>query len=359
MSTAIVTTQNLDGSWPSDYWGDSMLATEWALLTLQRAVAPLISPVVSDIPDQCVLAGESFATINLDDYVEDGDNDDSEITWTTSGEVDLAVTIDANRVATITYPVGWTDSETITFTATDPDGQSDSDDATFTVAPVPVVSNIPDQTAPFESFDLDTYLNGIDPAGVTWSASGMTCLVVSIDRDNVVTITNPGGCTDPETITFTATAIACGEEVSDSDEATFTPNQPPDVTNAHPSIDCLWPPNHKFVDITIEGVTDPDGDEVIITITKITSDEPTATIEGAGDDKHAPDADPECIGTSIARVRAERSGNEDGRVYEITFVASDGIAETEGSVLVKVPHDQSGDCVSIDSGQNYDATEIN
>jgi hypothetical protein len=46
-------------------------------------------------------------------------------------------------------------------------------------------------------------------------------------------------------------------------------------------------------------------------------------------------------------------------VYEITFVASDGIAETEGSVLVKVPHDQSGDCVSIDSGQNYDATEIN
>jgi streptogramin lyase len=134
-------------------------------------------------------------------------------------------------------------------------------------------------------------------------------------------------------------------------------NQPPNVTDAYPSIDCLWPPNHKFVDITIEGVTDPDSDEVTITITKITSDEPTATIEGAGGAKHAPDASG--VGTDTASLRAERSGTGNGRVYEITFVASDGIAETEGSVLVKVPHDQSGDCVSIDSGQNYDATEIN
>ncbi len=137
-------------------------------------------------------------------------------------------------------------------------------------------------------------------------------------------------------------------------------NQPPNVTDAYPSTDCLWPPNNKFVDITIEGVTDPDGDDVTITVTNITSDEPTASIEGAGGAKHAPDADPECIGTAIARVRAERSGNEDGRVYEITFLASDGIGEpVEGTVQVKVPHDWSGDCVSIDSGQIYDATEVN
>jgi len=47
-------------------------------------------------------------------------------------------------------------------------------------------------------------------------------------------------------------------------------------------------------------------------------------------------------------------------VYEVTFLASDGIGEpVEGTVQVKVPHDQSGDCVSIDSGQNYDATAVN
>ncbi|MEA1865467.1 MAG: hypothetical protein U9N46_09825 [Euryarchaeota archaeon] len=134
-------------------------------------------------------------------------------------------------------------------------------------------------------------------------------------------------------------------------------NQPPDVTDAYPSTDCLWPPNHKFVDITIEGVTDPDGDPIAINVMGITSDEPTASIDGAGGDDKAPDASG--VGTDTASLRAERSGDENGRVYEITFLARDGIDETEGSVFVKVPHDQSGDCVSIDSGQDYDATEVN
>jgi hypothetical protein len=162
--------------------------------------------------------------------------------------------------------------------------------------------------------------------------------------------------------TYQATLrVTDNDGLQDTDFAVITVevliNQPPNVDDAYPSIDCLWPPNHKFVDITIEGVTDPDGDVVTITVTGITSDEPTASIEGAGGAEHAPDADG--VGTDTASLRAERSGNEDGRVYEITFVASDGIAKTAGSVLVKVPHDQSGDCVSIDSGQNYDATEIN
>ena len=34
---------------------------------------------------------------------------------------------------------------------------------------------------------------------------------------------------------------------------------PPDVSGAYPNISCLWPPNHKFVNISIEGVFDPDG----------------------------------------------------------------------------------------------------
>ena len=178
----------------------------------------------------------------------------------------------------------------------------------------------------------------------------------------VETIHVPNG-TAPGVYNFTVSAVD-DKGVSYGDQnvtITVTPsNESPNVTGAYPSMDCLWPPNNKFVDLTIEGITDPDGDAVTITITGITSDEPTASIEGAGGAKHAPDADPGCIGTAIARVRAERSGNEDGRVYEITFLASDGIGEpVEGTVQVKVPHDWSGDCVSIDSGQNYDATEVN
>jgi len=38
-----------DGSWPSDYWGDEILATTWALLTLERVVAILRIHVSIDI----------------------------------------------------------------------------------------------------------------------------------------------------------------------------------------------------------------------------------------------------------------------------------------------------------------------
>lgn len=135
-------------------------------------------------------------------------------------------------------------------------------------------------------------------------------------------------------------------------------NTPPDVSKAYPSIGCLWPPNHKFVNVTIEGVTDPDGDTVTITITKITSDEPTASIDGDGGAKHAPDASG--VGTGTASLRAERSGKGNGRVYEITFIASDGYGgETEDSVTVCVPHDASKACSCVNDGQNYDATQIN
>ena len=47
------------------------------------------APVVSDIPDQTIAEGGTFATINLDDYVDDIDNLDSEISWAATGQTDL------------------------------------------------------------------------------------------------------------------------------------------------------------------------------------------------------------------------------------------------------------------------------
>jgi hypothetical protein len=128
-------------------------------------------------------------------------------------------------------------------------------------------------------------------------------------------------------------------------------NRPPDVSDAYPSIASLWPPNHVFVDVRIEGVTDPDGDEVTVTILHITSDEPTASVPG----DPAPDASG--IGGGTASLRAERLGTGNGRVYAITFMATDaaGGAST-GTVTVEVPHDEDSD-PSIDDGQDHDATE--
>jgi hypothetical protein len=121
----------------------------------------------------------------------------------------------------------------------------------------------------------------------------------------------------------------------------ISPNQPPVCTNATPSVSLLWPPNHQWVPITINGVTDPNGDPITITITQIAQDEP---INGLGDGDTAPDGSG--IGTSTANVRAERAGTPkvpgDGRVYHISFSASDGNGGTcTGAVTVGVPHDQS------------------
>lgn len=141
--------------------------------------------------------------------------------------------------------------------------------------------------------------------------------------------------------------------------AASTFNQPPDVTNAYPSRSTLWPPNGKYVNVTVEGVTDPDGDNVTITITGVTSDEPSASAKGSGGKEHAPDA--AGVGTDTASLRAERSGKGNGRVYVIHFLACDGRGgETTGSVFVCVPHDvRKGDIVCVDDGQLYDATAKN
>jgi len=130
------------------------------------------------------------------------------------------------------------------------------------------------------------------------------------------------------------------------------PNQPPDCSKARPSVNLLWPPNHKLVSITVDSITDPDGDTVTLTVTKITQDEP---VNGLGDGDTSPDGFG--VGTPQAQVRAERSGKGNGRVYAITVKADDGKGSTCNAIVtVGVPHDQGKGSVPIDDGQNLDST---
>ncbi len=99
------------------------------------------APVVSDIPDQTVGANGSFASLQLDNYVKDSDNQDSTIIWTYHGNVELSVDI-TNRVAAVTTPdPDWDGFETIWFKACDPSGLCDSNKAIFTV----LVSGVDDE----------------------------------------------------------------------------------------------------------------------------------------------------------------------------------------------------------------------
>jgi hypothetical protein len=125
---------------------------------------------------------------------------------------------------------------------------------------------------------------------------------------------------------------------------------PPDCTRAKASPNLLWPPNHKFRLITVtvpDSAVDIPPNPNTVTILGVTQDEP---LESTGDGHTIPDA---ATGPSSNKVylRAERKGNGDGRVYRISFQATDINGTCYGTVTVGVPHDMGPKGrVPIDSG---------
>ncbi|WP_372661897.1 LamG-like jellyroll fold domain-containing protein [Cohnella sp.] len=105
----------------------------------------------------------------------------------------------------------------------------------------------------------------------------------------------------------------------------------------------LWPPNHKLVTITADvyGSDNLSGIESIVLVS-ITSNEPD---EGTGPDdvpNDIQDAEFGTLDTSFS-VRAERSDEGTGRVYTITYQATDKAGNTAVvTVTVTVPHNRSG-----------------
>jgi len=116
-----------------------------------------------------------------------------------------------------------------------------------------------------------------------------------------------------------------------ADTADPSTNGSPDCSRAAASPSFVWPPDGKFVPVSIVRVTDPEDDPIAIAIKGITQDEPRT---GKGPDATG-------IRMSTANVRAFRAGNGDGRVYHLTFTAMDPAgASCTGTVTVCVPHDQ-------------------
>ncbi len=93
------------------------------------------SPVVLGIPDQTIEKGGSFAPVILDDYGSDVEDNDALLQWAYSGNNELLVSIDSNRMAVVTPPSPeWLGSESITFRVTDSSGVYDEEEVIFTVS---------------------------------------------------------------------------------------------------------------------------------------------------------------------------------------------------------------------------------
>lgn len=181
---------------------------------------------------------------------------------------------------------------------------------------------------------------GLDP--------GEYFMVACADADNAVVETDEtNNCSSSRLSTTVALSVPLKSAVP--------PNTPPDCDGARAEPDAFWPPNHDLIDpVNIVGVEDADGDAIAIRIDRIEQDEP---VDHLGDGRFVPDGFG--VGTGLAQVRRERSGTQDGRVYEIQFTASDGHqASCSGSVRVGVPHDQGRAPAPMDSGVRYDSTVV-
>jgi hypothetical protein len=166
---------------------------------------------------------------------------------------------------------------------------------------------------------------------------------------------------------FTALGVAgCGGPMEEEDpfEAQEEPawdetgrvnaleqNHPP-CKNVEAKPKLLWPPNHKFHLATLSG-KDAYGKGFKVTIKKVTQDEP---LNAGGDGNTEPDAKWVAGHQDAVQLRAERSGQGDGRVYRISFSAKDSKGKTcTGTAYVGVPHDMGRHSTPIDSGDVYDS----
>lgn len=154
-----------------------------------------------------------------------------------------------------------------------------------------------------------------------------------------------GRTEDPDFPTVHALQAAL-DGISDGWVMQIATNLPPTCGDAFAAPAALWPDNHRLTQIAIQGVADPEGGTVALTVTGIRQDEPLVRSfrpDGTG------------VGTAVPRVRAARDSRKDGRVYTISFRARDTDGDVcAGEVKVCVPLVEGGSC--INGGPLFDST---
>lgn len=138
------------------------------------------------------------------------------------------------------------------------------------------------------------------------------------DTDVTLTVTDDNGATD------TCDAIVTVED-----------QEAPVITSVTANPNKLWPPNHKMVPVVLT-VDATDNCDSVCQIVLVESNEP---VNGLSDGNTAPDW--VITGDLTVKLRAERSGKGNGRIYTITVECTDqsGNNSTD-TATVTVPHDK-------------------
>ncbi len=145
-------------------------------------------------------------------------------------------------------------------------------------------------------------------------------------------------CSNRFTLTRTYKATdPSGNFATCSQVITVYDNVPPQITGVSVSQQALWPPNHTMQDVTLNYAVNDNCVQSPVTTVSISSNEP---VNGTGDGDTAPDW--EVVDAHHIRLRAERAGKGNGRIYTITVTANDGCNPVvTAATTVSVSHDNS------------------
>ena len=302
--------------------------TDIAVITVTENQPPIADAGPDQTLEQTSLQG-AMVTLNGTGS-SDPDNDTLTYYWNWTGGSATGAT------PTALFPVGNT---TVTLIVTD--GLYNATDTVNIVVQAdktpPVVDAGPDITVEQESYaGTQVTLNGTATDTVstrfnfTWSENGTALKTETNVTDTTLIYTFNLGT---HVVTLNATDEA-GNTGSDNVTVTVVDTTPPEIT-VSVAPDSLWPPNHKYVQVeatvTVQDVCDP---SPTIALVSITSNEPD---NGIGDGNTVNDI--VIVNDYTFEFRAERSGNGVGRVYTITYQATDASGNSaQASATITVAH---------------------
>jgi hypothetical protein len=290
-----------------------------------------VSIIVGDTTPPSVNAGGDMtveavapdgAEVMLHGEATDDVDMDLDFIWS---EGDTVVGTEANL--TITLSLG---SHILTLNATDDSGNVGTDNVT-----IDVVDTTPPEVNAGEDMTVE--------AGYETTINGSAMDLVDMDLDYMwkegQTIL---GTEANLTYTFTLGTHVLTLSATDDSGNVGTDNvtieavdtTPPEI-NVTVNPDMIWPPNHKYVDVeTVVTVHDAVDPSPTLTLVSVTSSEPD---NGKGDGNTTNDI--VILGDNMFRLRAERSGTGQGRIYTITYRATDASGNSaEASITITVPH---------------------
>jgi hypothetical protein len=143
----------------------------------------------------------------------------------------------------------------------------------------------------------------------------------------IASLTPGVGCSGSTTVTLTVDDGRCGVSTCQA-TVVFRDSEPPSVSCSVDLrlLDRLWPPDHDLANVGLNIVATDNCDlqGSLTTVVSVFADEEDE--EPTGDGTHSPDARDVASGTM--RLRAERRGDGDGRVYLIQV----GVTDSSGNV---------------------------